>query len=167
MTSKQGFRTTAFAAVMAVAGAASFGVAPAADAQGWHHGGGRGDVMAIMHQLDLTSQQKQQVHALMQANRQATQSTRDQLRTVSQQLETTMFSTGSVSSSDVTPLLLQQEQLRATLDQARMTTALGVRAILTPAQLQQASTLHTQLASLHQQEHALMAPGDNGAPTAQ
>ena len=164
MTSRQGFRAKTFAAAITVA-AGAIGLAASAGAQGWHHG--HGDVMAIMHRLDLTSQQKAQIHALMQANRQATESTREQLRTVSGQLETTMFSTGSVSSTDVMPLLQQQEQLRASLDQARLTTALGVRAILTPTQIQQASTMHTQLASLHQQEHALMTPSDasaTGAP---
>ncbi len=156
MGSKQGFRAVTFAVVIA---AGAFGLVTSAGAQGWHHGGGN-DVMAIMHRLDLTAQQKTQIHALMEANRQATESTRQQLRAVSGQIETTMFSTGSVSSTDVMPLLQQQEQLRATLDQARLTTALGVRAILTPAQLQQASSLHAQLASLHQQEHSLMSPSD-------
>ena len=101
MGSKQGFRAVTFAVVIA---AGAFGLVTSAGAQGWHHGGGN-DVMAIMHRLDLTAQQKTQIHALMEADRQATESTRQQLRTVSGQIETAMFSAGSVSSLEaaVTP----------------------------------------------------------------
>ena len=144
-----------------LAAAFAIGAAPLALAQGWHGhgpGGGDGDVVAIMHQLDLTASQKAQLHALMQQDRQATAGTRDALRAVQQQIETAMFSTGAVTSSQLAPLLQQKEQYQATLDQARLQTAIAARAVLTTAQLSRASSLHQQLASLHAQEHALMAP---------
>ena len=140
------------------AAALSLGTVPLATAQGWHGHGGDGDVMAIMRQLDLTASQKDQLHALMQQDRQATAGTRDALRAVQQQIETAMFSTGTVTTAQLAPLLQQKEQYQATLDQARLQTAVAARGVLTAAQLSRASSLHQQLASLHAQEHALMAP---------
>ncbi len=160
MGPKQGFRIIAIAAV------ASLGLASGADAQGWHHGRGDGGMIAIAHKLDLSSQQRQEIHALLAQDRQSTEATRAQLRSVSEQMRTEMFSTGSVTSAQLVPLLQQQEQLRATLDQSRLTTMLAVRAILTPSQLQQASSLHADLASLHAQEHALLAPPAASSGTA-
>ena len=150
---------TMFGAALASALAFAAPVAaPSALAQEWHGGHGGAGLMGIMRQLNLTDAQREQVHALMQASRTATETTRTQLHQVSQQIETDMFSTATVTAAELAPLMQQQEQLRATLDQARISTMISMRGILTASQLATASSLHAQLATLHAREHALMTP---------
>lgn len=145
-------RKTFFALSMLAGLAAS----SAAVAQGWH--GGHGGMRAIMSSLQLTSAQKQQIHTIMSDARTTNEPQMQQLASLRKQTESMMFSTGSVTAAQLAPLLAQEESIRQQLDTSRMETQLAVRAVLTSDQLAKAASTQAQLASLHDQEHALVAP---------
>ena len=129
-----------------------------AHAQGWGgHGGHR--LFGLLEGVTLSDTQQQQVHADIKAGFQATKSTRQALRAIDEQIASAMLSSGSVTATTLTPMIQQQEQLKAQLDQERLTVALQVRGVLTAAQIAQAAQAHSALAALHQQEEAIAHPG--------
>lgn len=128
-----------------------------ASAQNWRHGGpeGYGQILAG---VQLTAAQKQQVHAIMSGAHAQNAPVMTQIEALRSQIEADLFSTGDVTAAQLMPLQQQMESLRAQIDASRIQTALAIRTLLTTAQLARASSLQSQLSSLHQQEHALVAP---------
>jgi Spy/CpxP family protein refolding chaperone len=144
----------------------SFGGAAGALAAGHGWGGGaRGDVLT--RGITLTDAQKEQIHAIEKSAWSTSKATMKQLRGIHEQISAKLLSAGSVTEADITPLLQEEESLKATLDQARLSTELQVRNLLTPDQLAQAATLHQQLTTLHEQEHALMRSSATSSATPQ
>ncbi len=142
-----------WALALATAGLLTAG---AANAQPEHHGAWHHDGMEILHGLDLTDAQKSEVHKIMQANWSHMKPVMQQARTLHEQIVTKLTGTDAVTQADLTPLVQQEEQLRSQLDTARVTTALQIRGLLTPAQLAKAASTHQQLEALHEQERALV-----------
>ncbi len=140
----------------ATAAALGAGVAQRAAAQGWH--GQHEGFLAVLRGANLSDGQRQRMHAIMRATFQQNQATRQQLQAVTEQIETALLSSGAVSAGSLAPLLAQQEQLRTTLDQARLSAALRIRQVLTASQLAAAASVHQQLAALHEQERAVTMP---------
>ena len=143
------------------------GVAAGASAQpgpggsgGWHHGGGDG----LLEGVILTDEQKTTLHTLMQNNHAATRTLREQLRKLHEQVETALLSSGTVTAATLAPLVQQQEALMQQLDAQHIAQEIAVRNLLTPAQLSQAAATHAQLATLHQQERAVRASGEEPPP---
>ena len=157
MTRKDNLRTAVFALALGLSAVAG------AHAQGW--GGPHGDhhLFGLLEGVTLSDSQKAQVHADMKAGFAASRATMHSLHAIDEQIATLMTSAGSVSAASVTPLIQQQEALRAQLDQERVSVALQVRSVLTASQLAQAAAAHSQLAALHQQEMAISHP-EGGAP---
>ncbi|WP_428395081.1 Spy/CpxP family protein refolding chaperone [Lichenicoccus sp.] len=146
---------TLLAACVAAALASSVGAA----AQGWHAGGWHsGGAREILRAAQLTSAQQAQLHQIMHGARIQNAPALAQMQALRQQIQAMMFSTGDVTAAQIAPLEGQLETLRQQLDASRMQTGLAVRALLTPAQLARAARVQAQLASLHQQEHAIVAP---------
>ena len=143
--------------LLAAAVAAGLAASANASAQNWRHGGpqGFGQILAA---AQLTAAQKQQVHSIMSSAHAQNAPVMTQLRALQSQIETTLFSTGDVTAAQLMPLQQQVESLRAQIDANRIQTALAVRNVLTAAQLAKASSVQSQLSSLLQQEHALVAP---------
>jgi Spy/CpxP family protein refolding chaperone len=141
------------ALVLATAGLLTAGAAKAQPEHGgpWHHDG-----LEMLHGLDLTEAQKSEVHKIMQANWSQMKPVMEQARTIHEQIVTKLTGTDAVTQADLTPLVQQEETLRAQLDTARVTTALQIRGLLTPAQLAKASSTHQQLEALHEQERAIV-----------
>jgi Spy/CpxP family protein refolding chaperone len=149
-------------ALVAILGLADAGAAHA-QAPGWGHG--HGDRMfGLLQGVTLSDSQREQIHSYVKAGFQATKSTRETLRGLQRQVDALMLSSGSVSSASVTPLIQQEEQLKAQLDQERLSVALQVRSVLSASQIAQAAAAHSQLETLHQQEEAIVHPSSTAAP---
>jgi Spy/CpxP family protein refolding chaperone len=117
-------------------------------------------LMMIIKQLNLTREQQAKVHEIMGSSFTEAQPLMKQLRDIHEQVADKLMSPGAVSSSDLEPLQQQENQIQQQLDQQMLSSALQIRALLTPAQLTRAAGLHSKLKSLRQQMDALM--GDHG-----
>jgi len=117
---------------------------------GWM-GGGR-----MLHALDLSADQKQQVQDIVTAHRTTLAPLVANERAAKQALGDKLFGTGTVSSQDVDALVTQESQARLALMRERLATALEVRNVLTPAQIQKAATIRTGMKELHAQMRQLL-----------
>jgi Spy/CpxP family protein refolding chaperone len=145
-------RITAFA--WAAAGLLTLPLAALASPMdgGWHHEG-----MEFMHGVTLTDTQKQQIHQIAESAHTQMRATEQSLRTVHQQLDTAMLAGETLPQ--LLPIQRQEDMLREQIDAQRLAVAVQMRNVLTPDQLAQASAEHAKLASLREQEHAVMGEG--------
>ena len=123
---------------------------------GWHHGDD------LLEGVTLTDSQKSQVHALMKAQHQS--GLFQQMRAVHEQIDSAIYSTGTVTAATLQPLLEQEASLMQQAEAQHVTTALAIRNLLTPTQLATAASTHAQMRALHDQEHALMSQGRGAGP---
>ncbi len=131
---------------------------------GMHHGGPGGDgYLGFLQGVTLTSAQQTQMHTIMHTNWQQLKPQMQQLHSLRHQINDALASTSTVNAGQLTSLQQQVATLQAQLDQSRLGTALQVRAMLTPNQLGQSSTVHAQLAALHQQERNVMSQASGAA----
>jgi len=151
-------------AVLTLCAAAGLTVSVAALAQPFEGPPSRHGFGEILRGVQLTTAQQQQVHALMKAAHTQNASAMTQMHALEEQIAATLLSPGTVTAAQLVPLEQQQETLRQQLDASRLQTALAIRNLLTSAQLTQASTMHSQLAALHQQERALVKSGQAAGP---
>ena len=140
-----------FANILLTTAVIAFG--GAAFAQGFHAGHERG---ALFQGVTLSDAQRSQIRAIQQAGWAQAKPTMEQARAVHEQIVARLLAAGSVSEADLAPLVTQEEQLRAQLDQMRISSELQMRAVLTATQLADAAARHTQLVSLHEQERAVV-----------
>jgi Spy/CpxP family protein refolding chaperone len=129
-------------------------------------GGGHGGFLGgpqLMHALNLSADQKQQVQAILQANRANFKQLATNERTAREAIADAMFGTNAVTQQALDPLVQQEAQARTALMNQRLAVALQVRGILTPDQIQKASTIHAGMKQLRTQMHALL--GDTGTST--
>lgn len=159
-------KTLLAAAVVAMTAAAASGGAafaqpmPGQGPGGWHHGS------PLLDGVTLTDDQKSKLGDLMTAEHQGSASLRAQLRTIHDQIETTLLSSGDVTEATLAPLEQQEAALMQQLGAKRISMEIAVRNLLSAAQLAEASSTHTQLTALHNQERALdkadAPPADQG-----
>ena len=116
---------------------------------GWHHEG-----MEVLHGVNLTDAQKQQVQSIMQAGKGQMASVAEQMHSLHEQLASAMLSGAPLEQ--LTAIQRQEDTLREQMDAQRLAIEVQIRGILTPDQLTAASAQHAKLAALHQQEHAVM-----------
>ncbi|MGI4977019.1 MAG: Spy/CpxP family protein refolding chaperone [Janthinobacterium lividum] len=134
--------------------------AGAVQAQGMHpgmHGGMNHGYLGFLQGVTLSDAQQAKMHDIMHASWQQLKSQMQQLRALREQIGGNLASTASISAAQLAALQQQAQTLRNQLDQAKLATAMQVRALLTPDQLSRSATVHAQLAALHQQEHAVMS----------
>ncbi len=134
--------------------------AGAVQAQGMHggpHGGMGHGYLGFLQGVTLTDAQQTRMHDIMHASWQQLKPQMQQLRTLREQIGSDLASTAAISTPQLVALQQQAQTLQNQLDQAKLATAMQVRALLTPDQLAQAATVHAQLAALHQQEHAVLS----------
>jgi Spy/CpxP family protein refolding chaperone len=130
----------------------------AGPASAQRHGGGSPFFM-LLKAANLTTQQKSQVQQILQSDRSQSHTLQQQYEAVHQQIAAKLFGTGSVSASQLSPLVQQAAQIRENIDENRMETALQIRGILTPAQLSKLAGVEQQLQNMHNQLHSLMGNG--------
>ena len=141
---------------LTTAGLLTAGAARAQPEHGdWHHGG-----LEMLRGVDLTDAQKTQIHQIAQATWAQMKPVTQQMRTVHEQIIGDLLGSANVTQEQLAPLVQQEEQLRAQVDAARLSTALQIRGVLTPAQLAKAATVHQQLSALHEQEQSVINSGD-------
>lgn len=114
---------------------------------------------AVMHSANLTQAQHEQIHTIMKTQFATLKPLFQQLHAGRDKVAAKYLSAGSVSASDLSPLVTANEQTRSQIDQAFLQTALQIRGVLTADQLAQAGSTYTQMQALHQQMHALMFKG--------
>lgn len=134
--------------------------AGAVQAQGMHggpHGGMGHGYLGFLQGVTLSDAQQTRMHDIMHASWQQLKPQMQQLRTLREQIGSDLASTAAISTPQLVALQQQAQTLQNQLDQAKLATAMQVRALLTPDQLAQAATVHAQLAALHQQEHAVLS----------
>jgi Spy/CpxP family protein refolding chaperone len=119
---------------------------------GWHHDG-----MDFMHGVNLSDAQKQQIHQIAETAHTQMRAAEDNLRTLHQQLSTAMLAGETLQQ--LLPIQRQEDTLREQMDAQRLAVAVEMRNVLTSEQLAQASAQHAKLASLREQEHAVMGDG--------
>ena len=151
MTRSDNRRTVIFAVALGLSAVAG------ARAQGWGRGGDHA-MFGLLDGVTLSDAQQQQVHDDVKAGFAATKTTRHALHALDAQITSAILAPGGVSAASLAPLIQQQEQLRAQLDQERVAVALQIRQVLTSSQVAQAAQTHSQLAGLRQQEEAIAHP---------
>jgi Spy/CpxP family protein refolding chaperone len=153
------------------AGALALTIAASTGAMGYGMPGGGGDHGGflggprLLHALNLTAEQKQQIQAIFQAHRPTFKQLAANERTAREAIADAMFGTNPVTQPALDALVQQEAQARTALMSERLAAALQVRGILTPDQIQKASTIHTGMKQLRTQMHALLA--DTGTRTNQ
>jgi Heavy-metal resistance len=114
------------------------------DAQMRHHGrtGGEGpNLFLLMRAAQLGADQKTQVHTIMQTNFQNNKDLFTQLRTLRQQLNNSLFSTGTADPG----LISQINDLQSKLDQSRLSVFQQVWALLDTTQQSRVASVYAQL----------------------
>jgi len=127
--------------------------------------GGPGGGMAmpmILHSLNLTADQKSQIHQIMKSQRPTLKPLFEQLHQGHEQLETELFSTGQITMANLTPIEQNNEKIQAQIQDIFLQTALQIRGVLTQGQISQGAVTLAKLQDLQSQMHTLMSPDDNG-----
>lgn len=127
----------------------------------WGHG-----YLSFLQGVTLNDSQKSEMHSIMHASLQQMKPQWQQMRALHEQISGELASASTVSPATLASQQQQLETLRAQLDQAELASALQVRQLLTSDQLSQAASVHAQLASLHQQERAVMQQSGSASTTA-
>jgi len=150
------FTAGALALIIAAAtGAMGHGMPGGGGCHGGFLGGPR-----LLHALNLSAEQKQQVQAIFQAHGATFKQLAANERTAREAIADAMLGTNPVTQPALDALVQQEAQARTALMSERLATALQVRGILTPDQIQKASTIHTGMKQLRSQMHALLAGTD-------
>src|SRR3989442_1003408 len=156
-------------------GAGTLALAVAGSSRAFGHGMGGGDACGhgglpggrrVLHALalsadQLSADQKQGVHDILREHRPTLAQLGANEMTARQAIADKLLGTGTVTQNDLDALLQQESQARTALMRERMATALEVRKVLTPEQIQKAATIHAGMKQLHDQMRQLL--GSQGA----
>jgi len=105
----------------------------------------------ILKKLNLTSEQKTQVHTTMEAHHEKFRSLFQQLEAVHNQITTRFFTNGSLTPADLANLTKQAKDLREQLMDEGLAVAFEVRSLLTPEQLTQGAQAWEQMQAIRAQ----------------
>ena len=114
----------------------------------------------VLRQANLTADQQNQVRKIMDADHQQLRTLLTQLQAANGQLASKLFAPGAVQSADLTPLIQKITQLRQQLMEQGVKTALAIRAVLTPDQLNKVSRVQVQMEKLQGEMRALVEGSD-------
>jgi Spy/CpxP family protein refolding chaperone len=122
--------------------------------------GGAGSLPLPVLVSVLTPAQREQLRDDLQGDRATMKSLVDQLRTAQQELTSRVLAPGTLAATDLQPQLQKIAGLRDQLVQHALATTLKVRAMLTPAQLAEASTKAQRLHDLRTEMRSILGrPG--------
>ena len=150
--------------------AGTLALAVAGSSRAFGHGMGGGDACGhgglaggrrVLHALDLSADQKQGVHDILREHRPTLAQLGANEMTARQAIADKLLGTGTVTQNDLDALVQKESQARTALMRERMATALEVRKVLTPEQIQKAATIHAGMKQLHDQMRQLL--GSQGA----
>lgn len=129
--------------------------------EGMGHMGMHGDgsaFMMLLRSANLTAAQRSQLRDILQSEKAQMQSVHRQFHQIHEQLAEKLLSPGSVTAADLAPLEQKAFRYQQQIDQSMVDTALAIRNILTPDQLNRVAQVHRQLQSLHSKIQSLMGP---------
>lgn len=132
-----------------------------------HHGMGMmhdAPFMMLLKSANLTAAQHAQVRQILQSEHAQSKPLMKQFHALHEQIAGRLLATGPLNASDLAPLTKQATKLQQQLNQNMIDTALAIRNVLTPEQINRLAQVHQQLANLHKQIQTLMGPeqGDAG-----
>jgi Spy/CpxP family protein refolding chaperone len=149
----------------AAQGMPGFRHGPMGGPMGGPHGGDGSHFMMLLKSANLTAAQQSQVQLILNSNRMQMQGLHQQLRSLHEKISDKLLNSGSVSASDLKPLVDKASHIEATLNQSMTDTALSIRNVLTPAQIAKLAEVHAKLNGIHKQLQGLMGhdmPPDDG-----
>ena len=117
-------------------------------------------LMMALRTANPTDDQKKQIHDILESSRKNTAAQMEQMRSIRDQIADKLLSAGTVSPSDLTPLLAQQSTLQQQLDTQMIATAIQIRGVLTADQLTKMAAAHEKLKQIHSQIDAILGPPD-------
>jgi Spy/CpxP family protein refolding chaperone len=117
-------------------------------------------LMMVLRAAGLTADQKKQVHDIMESSRKSSASAMEQMHSIRDQIADKLLSSGPVTNADLAPLLAQQTALQQRLDNQMISTAIQIRGVLTPDQLNKVAAAHEKLKQIHSQIDAILGPPD-------
>jgi Spy/CpxP family protein refolding chaperone len=139
--------------------AACWVVPGAAQARGGMHGGdGLTFGRQLLHALNLSESQKEQVRTAFNTYRDTARPLWTEMRTTRQHLQDVLLNPSGLDTTAVQTDQQHLASLQADLLQARITLAETLRGVLTPAQLTQAAQITQQLRALGEERHQLLTP---------
>ena len=114
----------------------------------------------ILRALDLTDEQRSQVHAIMDAHRDRFRALATQLHTADDAVAARLFASTPLTATDLATESAAVTQARSALQQEGLAVAVAIRNILRPDQLTKAATIHEKMEALHAEMKALLGePG--------
>jgi Spy/CpxP family protein refolding chaperone len=113
----------------------------------------------ILRQADLTPEQQDRVHEIMESDHQTLRTLFQQLQDANDQLGDKLFAPGTVQLADLMPQVQQITQLRQQLMEQGIKTALAIRAVLTPQQLARVAQIKSQVEKLQAEMRNLLKDG--------
>jgi Spy/CpxP family protein refolding chaperone len=127
-------------------------------------GPGAMEIPMVLHTLNLTSEQRAQIHKIMKSNRATLMPLFAQLRQGRQQLASEFFSPNQVTMSDLNKIEQSNEKIRQQIRQTFLQMALQIRGVLTAAQIKQGAVTLAKLQQLQNQMHTLLANAATNMP---
>ncbi len=112
----------------------------------------------LLHGLTLTDAQRTQIHQIMANDRSGFASLFQQLHQAEDALNDQILAPGTKQASDLAPQVQQIAQLRQQLLQQGVQSMLQIRAVLTPAQLNELAQKKQRLSALREEMRSLMGP---------
>jgi Spy/CpxP family protein refolding chaperone len=128
---------------------------------GGMHGGDGSRFLMLLKSANLTPAQESQVHLILNSNRMQMRSLHQQLQSLHEKISDKLLGPGTVTASDLKPLVDKASHIEATLNQSMTDTALSIRNVLTPAQIAKLAEVHTKLNSIHKQIQGIMGHGED------
>jgi len=128
---------------------------------GGGHGGGYGRGLLpgggrLLHALDLSADQKEKVQDVLAAHGPKFHTLMANQKAARQAIADKLLGTGTVSQQDIDAAAQQASQAMSDVIHERLSVALEVRNILTPAQIQKAATIQASMQQLHTQMRELL-----------
>lgn len=105
---------------------------------------------------DLTPEQDTRVRRIMTNERATMEGLFRQLDAANNELAQKLLANGKLSAEDLAPQMQRLQQLRQQLSEQGLKTALALRAVLTPEQLDRARQRNEKLQKLHEEMRQLM-----------
>jgi Spy/CpxP family protein refolding chaperone len=140
---------------------------PMATAGFGHHGmGGMGGMhgspfLMLLSSANLTQAQQSQIQLILNSDKAQMDSLHAQLQSIHEQFAAKLLGQGSVTTSDLKPLVDQAARAEAALTENMANTAVAVRNVLTAEQVKKLADVHRKLRSLHTQVRSLLGSGEN------
>jgi protein CpxP len=125
--------------------------------------------MIALRAANLTREQQNKLHEIIDASRSETELTMRQLHSLHQQIADKLLSPGVVTETDLEPLAQQAAQVDQRMQLQWLRTALSIRAILTADQIMQMHKFNQQMIAINGQIESLMRGSRprGGVPPAQ